>query len=304
MLYKMTIAPQSSIGTPFRSDTLFGHACWAIRFNEGDERLEEFLKNAREQKPELIFSDGFPSGFLPKPQVPVHFKQLKSPEEVRRFKNFNKLKWIKKQTAVEKNWNFEKIFASDFESISNDALTQAQYHNVIDRMSGTTSEDALFTTNAQWFFDEWEEVDIYIYTDWEKKRLGLFVENLFSIGYGKDQTTGSGKIKIVNKPELIEVPKGETGFYLVLSRLVPDSSVDLEASFYDIEAKHGKVWNALETMNPFKKPIMQIIPGSVIKTDSLKLITGRVLEEIADDSRVIENCFSILYPLPKEVFDE
>ena len=304
MIYKMTIAPQGSIGTPFRSDTLFGHACWAMKMYESEERFEEFLNNARDQKPELIFSDGFPSGFLPKPLLPMAYVDYSTADELREHKKNNKQKWISLETMGQEQWSFEKKLLPETKNIPNEPFEKARFHNVIDRITGFTSENALFLTNEQWYCKSWEKIDIYIYSEWEKEKLNTFVEKLFSVGYGKDQTTGSGEVKIINNPKPIEVPSYDTPYFLTLSRLIPDDSIVLENSFYDIEAKYGKIWSGLSPINPFKKPIMQILPGSVVKLKTQKAIAGRVLENIADDSRVIENCFSILYPLPSEVIDE
>ena len=304
MIYKMTIAPQGSIGTPFRSDTLFGHACWAMKMYESEERFEEFLNNARDQKPELIFSDGFPSGFLPKPLIPIPQIEFNTPNELRKLKNFNKQKWINYKIANNNNWDFNKLMNLDLQSIPNEPFHEERFHNVIDRITNTTSENSLFVTSSQRYFDRWQSIDIYLYSKWDIDKLTNFIKKLFSVGYGKDQTTGSGEVKIINNPKPIEVPSYDTPYFLTLSRLIPDDSIVLENSFYDIEAKYGKIWSGLSPINPFKKPIMQILPGSVVKLKTQKAIAGRVLENIADDSRVIENCFSILYPLPSEVIDE
>lgn len=67
MIYKFTISPEGGVGTPFRSDTLFGSACWTMLWYKGENALKEFLGKAEKGEPELVFSDGFPCGYLPIP---------------------------------------------------------------------------------------------------------------------------------------------------------------------------------------------------------------------------------------------
>ena len=68
-LHKTTITPTSNFATPLQGDTIFGHICWAIQFKYGEDRLNELLKDY-EKEPFLVVSDGFVSGFLPKPTMP------------------------------------------------------------------------------------------------------------------------------------------------------------------------------------------------------------------------------------------
>ena len=68
-LYKTTITPISSFATPLKGDTLFGQICWAIRYIYKEDRLNSLLQNY-DTEPFLIVSDGFASGYLPKPTLP------------------------------------------------------------------------------------------------------------------------------------------------------------------------------------------------------------------------------------------
>ena len=65
MVYKFTIAPEGAIGSPFRSDTLFGHACWTMLYKYGNDRFESFRTNAAEQKPEMVSQMDFLQGGYP-----------------------------------------------------------------------------------------------------------------------------------------------------------------------------------------------------------------------------------------------
>ena len=69
MLYKITWRLLSPIETMLQSDTIFGHLCWAIAYQFGESRLEEFLRAMEE--PVLTLSSGFPASSLPMPVLPV-----------------------------------------------------------------------------------------------------------------------------------------------------------------------------------------------------------------------------------------
>lgn len=67
---KITIAPESAVLTPFHSDTLWGHICWALRYIFDTGILSRFLESYSSKAPPLIISNAFPEGYLPFPTLP------------------------------------------------------------------------------------------------------------------------------------------------------------------------------------------------------------------------------------------
>jgi len=67
---KIKIKLKSAIITPFQSDTIFGHICWALRYVEGEEYLLDFLSAYDNGEPPLVISSAFPEGYLPYPVLP------------------------------------------------------------------------------------------------------------------------------------------------------------------------------------------------------------------------------------------
>lgn len=317
MIYKLTIAPCGAMGTPFHSDTLFGHACWTIRLNENEERFKEFIQNAVSQKPELVFSDGFPENWFPRPLLPLEINRSLSIEEHIKSKKLAKASWVNFMEASKNGWNPSNLLYanslestgtdySDSSSYSNQPVFETMLKNVIDRKTGTSlTKNGLYNTGAYWYAGIWQKVDIFVITEWSKEKLTSFIQTMFSIGYGRDQSSGMGAVKLVNKPEPFQFPELQTEWYLSLSHSLPCASIDLQQSFYQIETKYGKVWNALENQkSPFKKVLLQTIPGSVFKMKNRAVTAGRVLCNIHDNAEVIENCMTILYPLPSEIIKE
>src|SRR3989304_7611507 len=64
--FEIILRPKSSLLTPLQSDTIFGSICWAIKYSEGEQELVDFLEKYQTSPP-LILSNGFPTGFFPKP---------------------------------------------------------------------------------------------------------------------------------------------------------------------------------------------------------------------------------------------
>ncbi len=309
MVYKFTIEPEGAIGSPFRSDTLFGHACWTMLYKYGNDRFESFRTSAAEQKPELVFSDGFPSGWLPRPLVPKTIPDSISAQQKKMLKKISKRKWVFRQSAEKCNWDLSELDnqAKTVPDRYHDTpFSDIQLRNKIDRLTGTSLEsNGLFSYERNWYHGIWSKVDIYVSTGWSCSKLTEFLHKMFEIGYGRDQTIGLGKVKINTEPIDANFPKiDQSEYYLSLSRCVPDGSVSIKDSFYQIETKYGKVWSGFDTGNPFKKPIIQIVPGSVLKVKSGSETAGQVLAVIHDNSRIIENCMTVLYPVPGKIVKE
>lgn len=72
--YRVRFSLVSSLGTPFQSDTLFGHICWAIWYLEGIDALNEFLEAYTDGSAPLLVSDGMPvigdAFYVPSPSLP------------------------------------------------------------------------------------------------------------------------------------------------------------------------------------------------------------------------------------------
>jgi CRISPR-associated protein Csm4 len=309
MVYKFTIAPEGAIGSPFRSDTLFGHACWTMLYKYGNDRFESFRTNAAEQKPELVFSDGFPSGWLPRPLIPRKISDSVSVQQKAMLKKKSKLKWVFRQSAENCNWDLSELdnqATVNSGGYSDMPVSDIQLRNIIDRFTGTSLEsNGLFSYERNWYHGIWSKVDIYVSTEWSPEELTDFLYKMFEVGYGRDQTVGLGKVKIDTEPGEANFPSSDKcEYYLSLSRCVPDSSVSMKDSFYQIEPKYGKVWSGFDTENPFKKPIIQIVPGSVLKVKSKSETAGQVLDGIHDNSRIVENCMTVLYPVPETIVKE
>ena len=70
-LYKATIKLESSLVTPLKGDTIWGHVVWGLSNHEGDEAVSMFLEACKTSEPAFIVSSAFPKGTICKP-FPQH----------------------------------------------------------------------------------------------------------------------------------------------------------------------------------------------------------------------------------------
>ncbi|HAJ80490.1 MAG TPA: hypothetical protein DCO75_12055 [Fibrobacteres bacterium] len=307
MLYRFSVCPKSKSGTPLRSDILFGHFCWMLKLTD-ENKFKTFIDNAASENPEIIFSDGFPSGHLPRPLLHAFTtNEDKIPDLMtyQKDKSLRKKKWINAQTVLEDTWTGDMNIAD--EKCPNSPEIHSMLHAVIDRFNNSSLENnGLYSVDEIWYVEEWKKIDIYINADialWPAQSLTDALKLMLSFGYGKDTTSGCGVFDLTDGLHEINFPDiGDSQYCLNLSRCVPDDSIDLEKSFYEIEPKYGKTWQPLNHEVPFKKPILQTVPGSVFFRNfpTLQHTCGRVLRNVHAHDRVIENCMAITIPLRKE----
>ena len=67
----LRIRPLSPFGTPPLGDTLFGQLCWVIRHQSGEARLRELLDGYLANRPFAVVADALPTGYLPRPALPL-----------------------------------------------------------------------------------------------------------------------------------------------------------------------------------------------------------------------------------------
>lgn len=286
-LYKTTITPTSNFITSLKGDTLFGQICWAIRYRYSEERLEELLKEY-ETKPFLIVSDGFASGYLPKPTLPSSLLNENSDEKKQNRKKI----WLTLEQL--KDGKYNKAITN--EEASNIDKTEAIVRNSINYKTSTTGGDG---------FDPHSEIeqslskkDIYFLSDdnFSKDNLNETLKLVSQIGYGKDSSTGKGRFEI-DSIELIELDNNSKTF-ITLSPFVADD-IKCKNIFYEPFTRFGKSGADRANKNPFKKPILMANSGAVIEFDSKENFQyiGKAIKNISTYDDIVHQGYSILLPL-------
>jgi len=299
MEYTIKIALQSSVITPFQSDTLFGHICWAIRYLLGEKYLVDFLNEYRpEEAPPFLISNGFPDGYLPKPILPsLSQGDLDKILRKDRVSDSYNIKSIKKadfvpisilKTLQGKPISPTKLFQEMYEDKNYDDIIDAGKswismtirHNTVNRIKNRV-EEGLYDLE-EFFCHEGSNIFcIYVKTDSfyrdEIERIFNFIgEN----GFGKDKNTGKGHFKVESIEERIDLPEWENpNSFMTLSSFIP-AKADPTKGYYKVLKKHGKLGGMYAHDNPFKRPLLMFQAGSIFFDEPVKSNYGSLLPDV------------------------
>ncbi len=286
--YRFTLTPQSAFGTPLVGDSLFGQLCWAIRHRFGEERLSDLLNGYTEQQPFMVVSDAFPQGYLPLPTLPS--KLWQTDEEYKKDrKKLKKVQWIKTEDAQQQTVKYWQEFAAK-DAFKFSKNQQDQYHNTIDRQTGTTGEGmfAPYSTELTWY-EKNQKLDLYVVLD--ESRLSITdlktaLEDVGSFGFGRDASIGLGKFTVAEDVQAVEFSQQNANCYFTLANCAPQSlGLNKEKSYYQITTRfgrHGDV-QALSS-SPFKKPIILAKGAAVFTPENYepKIFLGNGLGNISN----------------------
>lgn len=323
--YKVTWKPISPLSTPLQSDTIFGHLCWAVIYRWGEDRLSEFI-NALKQSPCLVLSSAFPAGTLPKPTVPVKYSvireiiskirsmnEYKSLDALRAYSLEKKLKkttWISQSLAsgeylydIRKELTAlaldeaNKLVRSDGKPKIKQEIEQIDFHNMIDRSSGTTAGSGeLFASPTSYYqdlsFESWLDTDFF-----SGDELQVLIGYIGDHGFGKDKNTGKGRFDI-SFEESPWPPCSENNAFLLLSNMVP-CETDSTLVSYKSKAKFPKVGgNYALTKTPYKYPLYIMEPGSVFFAGTENQAPrGCLLQNVHPDPNIVQNLYAYSIPI-------
>lgn len=313
-LFKVTYRLRSPLGLrsagddPWQADTIFGHLCWALRHQDGEEDLTAFLDLYREGNPPFILSNGFPEGYLPRPIMPFQPTPLTTKKE-----SVQALRAAKEAREVE--WLAEEEFGQAIQGIQivpgeveGGKLPEPRVtlKNQISRITGTTGEEGNLFHFAEVFYSA---VSIYV------KVAEGFVEDaerLFSFvarqGYGKRKSVGYGEIDFESftfEPfPGFGAPADANGF-VSLSNFVPAKD-DPTRGAWRTTVKYGKLGEeyALHE-HPFKRPLIMLLAGCSFYAQPCQEYYGRLVESVsASHPEVVQYGLAFPVPavLPREVF--
>lgn len=282
--YRVSFEIVSSVRTPFQSDTIFGHLCWAIRFLFGEEKLRKWLEEFP-SSPTLL-SNAFPEKLFPRPLCrPLPPKkaseQFPSAPEKLDIDFLIKRKKIKKINFISENWFWENqhhlspsILLSHLSAIDEESEMDIKTenllisHNRFNRNTGRADEGGLY---------DFEEI---FYAKKNKNRLNMWfliktqtlskdeIEKILSYlewnGFGADNSSGKGVIKILKLEEFIIPSCPQANAVISLANFYPSSPECLNG-YYNILTKFGKLGGTFASgYNPFKKPLIMVEAGALI----------------------------------------
>ncbi len=289
-LYKTTITPISNFATMLRGDTLFGQMCWSIKYALGEETLTTLLKDY-ETEPFMVVSDGFASGYLPKPKMPSLLLGEHSDEKKQNRKKI----WL----TIEQLQNGEFAKAQIDNEVKNSDKTAQVIRNSINYKTFSTSDDGAFAPYGEKELALTKK-DIYFLIDEDRftlEELQKSFEQLALHGYGKDTTIGKGRFEF-EKFEEVQL-HNESKTFMTISPFSPQG-LDCKELYYEPFTRFGKHGGDRAFVNAFKKPLLLADSASVVHFESKQKLQyiGKAIKGISTahpDS--VHQGYSIVVPI-------
>lgn len=298
--YLWKIKPLSSYMTPWQSDTIYGHLLWGVLLTYGEEEIEKTLKEFKDRKPPFIVSDGFIDN-----KLPIINKRVIKNSEIEEIAIEKKESLIDVATKIKRLRKisnvsieiFNKLRKKDVDilDLTEEILEESDVkiasienlHNRIDRVSGSTGENSIFSLK-----EIFVEKDIYIYfkvrEDYPLEKLKTLLKFVEDNGFGKKTSVGKGAFKTISfeKYEGFEKIRGNS--FITLSNYIPAKDDYDYVENSNVLVKRGKIGNLLgEEGNPFKKPFSCFRAGAIFRGES-ESIKGRVLTNICDKKEIVQ----------------
>jgi CRISPR-associated protein Csm4 len=316
LTYRATLQPRSATLSPWQADTLFGHLCWLLLYQEGEAALNDFLDRYRQRDPPLLFSNGFPGDRLPRPLVPARrtvTERTKGAQihAMREAKAGKGVRWV--------NLDEFNVFRRGEHVVLGPRPPLVDHRTVlknqINRITfGTTPVEEEIGGGNLYNADELAFVDtsglkrvglnvsLYVMAqdeEWADKAEDM-LEWLSQGGYGAKKAVGYGHFELARWEPFsgFDVSPPEANGFISLSNWVPASG-DPTDGFYTTMVKYGKLGEELaHSENPFKFPLIMLTAGSSFYADApIREWYGRLVEKVApSDERVVQYAYAFAVP--------
>lgn len=299
--YRIRIRLLSALGTPWQSDTVFGHLAWQVALGGADLPIEEFLDPFREGRPPFVLSDGFPQDYLPRPLLPVSFEGDLTAEEYAANKARRKARFVTSDDFQA----MRRGQSTAWEPVAEPWQTLEIPHAAINRRTETTGsgeegEGGHFFTTPLRALSTGSIISVYLraeeqWAQWVSEMLA----DMAPLGFGRDRSTGAGAYELIDTEPFegfADLP-GASGF-VSLSSYVPAGG-DPTEGYWRIRIKRGKLGEHGGGGNPFKRPLVQMEPGAVFHTDSSpQPYYGRAVAGLAPGMpEAIQCCYTLAVPI-------
>jgi CRISPR-associated protein Csm4 len=339
----ITIEPLGFFGTPLKGDTIFGCFCWQAVYE--DRLLFIPFKEAVTayvNKPFAVFSSAFPllndgQGYaFKRPDVPFDYLFDFADADIskrilERKKNDHKYWWINK--TAENSSSLMSCKYMTGQELAAIALPpgeeertnryshkissfSVQYHNTINRLTGTTGEDAFAPYGSlNYCYAPGTRLAIFVGIDENVTGIDEVSEGMGKIGasgFGRDASTGMGKFKVVECKEIQLASLGcdNPNALYTLAPCVPERGA-FEKSYFSMFTRFGCHGESLaKSRNPFKNPVIMADEGAVFKPHDMgatlqRPYIGRGIGAISlAEPATIHQGYSLYIPVYLEAQDE
>lgn len=298
--YRITIRLLSQLGTPWQSDTVFGHLAWHVAHGASDMSIEDFLRPFCEGRPPFVLSDGFPGGLLPRPFLPVPTVAARTPAEYTAARTRQKALFVSCE-------DFDAIRCGDTSNWTPQPQPWTRFetpHASLNRFTEATVGPGGEAEGGNFFITDMltpttgDTVSIYLRADaeWAQRVLAM-LEQMAPLGFGRDRSTGAGAYEVADCCPWDDFgPLDGANGFVSLSSYCPAEN-DPTAGRWRIRLKYGKLGENAGDGNPFKRPLMQLEPGAVFLTDDPQPFYGRAVGDVAPAMpEAIQNCYTLAVP--------
>lgn len=303
-IYEIIIKPVTGFGTPLKGDTIFGHFCWQIAYDEklAGKTLDDLLVNYQ-TKPFAVFSSAYPRFrvgescyyALKRPDLPANMvfnlpadkkqniemrKDLKAKrwmilQKDKKISSFKELKYRTDTILFEediKAYLSDKTGRDIKRAVSKTFIAAfSQSHNKINRLTSTTSAEgfAPFTVD-QWIFYPETELAIFVGIDDAFMNIQHVKEGLERIGkcgFGKDASTGLGRFEVLETDEidLKKMGSDSPDACYTIAPCVPERNTFSDMCFTPF-TRFGRHGDIFaKSSNPFKNPVIMADEGGIFK---------------------------------------
>lgn len=312
--YRVHLTLRGPLATPLHSGTLFGHLCWAFRYQQGEAALTRWL--AELPAAPLLLSDAFPTDQLPRPRLAPADRPAEQLGESRadfvnrmqHYKRLRKATWLTVadflalRDQLNETHLLQRLAATAAvqpppTAPRPETQHRRQAHNTIDRLTGTTPE-----TGGLYFMDEtWSnaaaaERDVYVRSEFTADQLQALFTQVGEFGFGRDATLGRGQFTVRIKtadPRLFAYQGNR-----LLSLSHGTLTANMAAPRYQRHTHFGKVGGLYGggVMSPFKYPLGLLRPGATFSpTDDGPY--GELLTGVhPDDSTICQHAWHLCLP--------
>ncbi len=298
--FVIAIKPKTAFATPLVGDTLFGQACWAIRYSLGVSKLTELLEDYTNAKPFMVLSDAQPQGYLKRPCVPV-IKLGMEADGIRKKKDFKAKQWLPEEISSKPLDQWAGSALTETEMMAEkglEGLLRREYnqtHNSLNRKTGTTGSSSGFAPFNRHVFWYHPEMILTIQIELDESRFTQDeVHAIFSQigleGFGKEASCGLGKFEVLSilNGEPSSPPQAKS--WLTLAPCAPQHlSWNAEECYYQVFTRFGRHGGQAvhKTGGPFKKPVLMADSFAVLTPEAFDPASGWVGQGLSNISMTI-----------------
>jgi len=288
---RLRLKPAGSYLTDWSSDTLTGALLWVYYRKYGSNSLSELISAFLENDPPFVLSSGFPGDLLPRPFIPQHTQKIETLNQIEEGKKLKKSQWV----TLEMFNNLRHGMMLKPEEFPKPNTEEVVLHNQVSRISGSTIEGGELYSIEERFLNIKQYVHITVYAnvkpEWNDILSEMFAD-LGRTGIGARSSTGKGVFILDEYTDFQGFTDlSESNGCILLGNVIPRAT-DPTKGFFKVVIKRGKLGEEFSKIyNPFKKPLVMLMPGSVFYSlSSMQSWLGRFVENIVPMPPGIVHC--------------